>query len=144
MARRKGKKRKPPPVCKAILLCDAVLTDPFTGKGSVIGILSQFVVPAFPGESPPFFVYLQLTNGIGRYTLSIELRDRATDAAMHEGTLMDLEFAERATKNIVVIPMPPLPLPHAGAYDFIVFAEGQEIDRQQFDAVMQEPSDGEE
>lgn len=144
MAEGEGAKRKPPPVCKAILLCDAVLTDPFTGKGSLIGILSQFTLPEFPGDTPPFFVYLQLTDGIGSYLLSIELRDRATDEAMYEGELMEIEFAERAVKNNIVLPMPPLPLPHPGAYDFIVFADGQEIDRQQFDAETQEPSDGAE
>jgi len=139
-----AKSRKPPPACKAILLCDAVLTDPFTGKGSVIGILSQFTLPEFPGDTPPFFVYLQLTDGIGSYTLSIEIRDRADDEALFKGVLLKVEFAERGVKNNVVIPMPPLPLPHPGAYDLIMFADAQELDRQQFEAHMQEQIDGPE
>ena len=43
-----------------------------------------------------------------------------------------LVFQERAMKGNLLIPVPPLPLEHDGVYDFVVLADGQEIDRQQF------------
>ena len=38
--------QKPPPVCKAILLCDTVLVDIESGRTSVIGITDTFRVAA--------------------------------------------------------------------------------------------------
>jgi hypothetical protein len=137
MARERGKKRpkpKPPPVCKAILLCDAVLADPFTGKGSVVGIFERFNVLSFPGHTTTFFVYVQMTNGIGRYHITVEIRDD-DDQIIARAGVAEMEFEDRAKKGILLIPVPPVPLLRAGAYDFIVFADGQEIDRQQFVAI---------
>ena len=131
----KGPGKIPPPVCKAILLCDAVLADPFSGKSSIVGIFEQFMVPKFPGMTAQFFVYVQMTSGIGRYRIMIEVRNVEQDQSIATANVAEMEFKDRAHKNILILPVPPLPLPRAGEYDFIVLADGQEIDRQKFMAV---------
>ncbi len=40
-----------------------------------------------------------------------------------------------------MMPVPPLPVAHPGVYDLVVFASGQEIDRQKF-TVSQPGSEG--
>lgn len=141
MAKRKPKKQasgKPPPMCKAILLCDAVLSDPFSRKSAIVGIFENFIVPAFPGMTTPFFVFMQMTNGIGRYQITVEIRrlgHGGQDETIARASVAEMEFKDRAAKSVLIIPVPPLPLPAAGEYDFIVLADGQEIDRQQFNAV---------
>lgn len=44
-----------------------------------------------------------------------------------------------------IVSLPPIPLTHPGPYDFVVFADGLEIDRQQFRAASppEEPDHGE-
>ena len=110
MARKKKDKGViPPPVCKAILLCDAVLADPFTGKGTVVGIFENFLVPQFPGRTSPFFVYVQMTNGIGKYHITIEMRSIPSDQIIAHADVTDMEFKDRSAKNVLLLPVPPLP-----------------------------------
>jgi hypothetical protein len=122
----------PPPVCKAILLCDTILADPFTGKASVVGIFDRFFVQSFPGMTAPFFAYVQVTSGIGRCEITVEVRNVELDQNIAVAKVAEMNFKDRAAKAFLVITVPPLPLPQAGEYDFIVLADGQEIDRQQF------------
>jgi hypothetical protein len=133
--RRRPRAAKPPPACKAILLCDAILVDPFSGKTSLCGLTERFVVAQFPGTTARFYAYLQLTNGIGKYKIAVEVQNVADANTVARGDIVEMTFRDRAAKVILVIPVPSLPLPRAGWYDFIVMADGQEIDRQSFAAV---------
>jgi len=127
-----GKAGKPPPRCKAILLCDQLIVDAQTGKVSVIGVFDGFVVPTMPGRTRPSNAFLQLTDGIGNYSITVEIHDLLEDRVIARAKLAEIGFASRATKGNLVIPVPPLPIDHVGVYDFVVLADGQEIDRQQF------------
>ncbi len=106
MAKRKPKKSQgaiPPPVCKAILLCDAILTDPFSGKTSLVGIFERFVVRQFPGATAPCFAYVQMTNGIGKYRITIEVRNIEHDQNIARANVAEMEFNDRTTKAKVII-----------------------------------------
>jgi hypothetical protein len=105
-------------------------------KMSVVGIFDRFTVPQFPGLTAPCFVYVQMTSGIGHYQFSVEIRDTDLDQPIaRSADLAQAVFKDRTVKQVLIIPIPPLPLPRAGRYDFIVFANGQEVDRQVFEAV---------
>jgi len=136
MAKKGAKKKrgKPPPKCKAILLCDQVILDAITRKLSVIGIFDAFNVPAFPGMTAQFTAFMQVTDGHGEYRITIEIHDLQADAILGRATGPPINLPDRTAKLNYFIPVPPLPLAHAGRYDFVVFADGQEIDRQQFEA----------
>lgn len=129
------KGQRPPPRCKAILLCDQVIVEAGTGRASIIGTLDRFMLPRYPGRMQPFQAFLHLLNGIGRYDIVVELHDLKENRVLGRGVGIGLEFKDRLQRMNVVIPIPPLPLPHPGVYDIVVFANGQEIDRQQFEAV---------
>jgi hypothetical protein len=128
------KEGKPPPKCKAILLCNQTIIEAGTGKVSLVGIFDHFTLPAFPGDTGPFAAYLQMTDGIGQYAITIEVHDLQSDAVIARATGPQLEFPERTAKANVMITVPSLPLRHPGNYDFVVLADGQEVDRQQFSA----------
>jgi hypothetical protein len=55
---------------------------------------------------------------------------------------MGIEVPSRLTFVNIIIPVLPLPVSHAGKYDIVVFANGVEIDRQQF--MVNEVPDGNE
>jgi hypothetical protein len=125
---------KPPPRCKAILLCDQAIVEAGTGKVSLIGIFDRFAVPEFPGLVRQFTAFLQLTDGIGKYRITVEVHDLREDAILARAAIVQIVFQDRAGKANLMIPVPPLLLKHPGGFDFVVLADEQEIDRQQFAA----------
>ena len=124
MAKKKGRKKKgrrPPPVCKAILLCDSVNMDDSTELADILGVFSKLGLERFPSPIPPFIVYLQLTNGVGRYRLTVEVHD------LHNGEVLFrieafIEFDDKLNAQILAIPISLLSLRHPGPYDIIVLA----------------------
>lgn len=133
-----GKKRvgqKPPPKCKAILLCDHTIVEAVTGKISIIGIFDNWCFPQFPHSTRPFMAFLQLTDGLGAYGVSVNVHDLQADQVIAQARMAEVNFPDRVSKVNIMIPVPPLSLHHAGSYDFVVLADDQEIDRQQFQAI---------
>ena len=135
MAKKRGGEKKPPPKCKAILLCDQTILEAVTGKVSIIGIFDNWSFPRFPSHTRQFMAFLQLTNGIGKYAVSVDVHDLQADQIIAQARIAEVTFPERTTKVQLMIPVPPVLLQHAGRYDFVVLADNQEIDRQQFQAV---------
>ena len=133
---------KPPPRCKAILLCDQTIRDAATGRRSMIGIFDHLAFDQFPTHGPTFRVYLQLTDGIGRYQISVEVHDLQEDVLIIRSVPGTIEFRDRLHKLHLFFTVPPLPLPHVGVYDVVVLADGQEIDRQIFLATIRSPNHG--
>lgn len=87
-------------------------------------------------------VFLQLIDGIGRYDLTLEIQDLAEQHTIARGVGPRIAFPDRVTPLQLRLQIPALPLKHPGRYDVIVFADGQEIDRQQFVAVAEEDHGG--
>ncbi len=133
----------PPPKCKAILLCDQTIVEAGTGKISVIGVFDRFVLSEVPGVLRPFTVFVQLTNGVGRYEFSVEIHDLREDTVLARSPTVWAEWKDRLATVNLLIPVPPMQVQHLGAYDLVLLANGEEIDRQQF-RVDQPPSQPEE
>ncbi|HLW64953.1 MAG TPA: hypothetical protein VKS79_06490 [Gemmataceae bacterium] len=143
MARKKGGKKKgqrPPPVCKAILLCQTTMTEVDTNYVSVIRILDEFLLPDLPCAIGPLTVFFQVVNGIGSYETLMEVQDLQDGGVLFrvENTI---EFSDRLTPYYIAITIPSLFLTHPGVYDVVLLADGQEIDRQQFTAKLEEGPD---
>ncbi len=135
---RKSPKRspKPPPKCKAMLLCERAIVERLSGNVSLINTFTAFVLRAFPGFANPFTAFLQLTGGTGRYDVTAELVDLRNDKTFARATGMQIEFKTRLDRINVMIPVPQVKLPHDGRYDFVVYANGQVIERQEFSAIL--------
>jgi hypothetical protein len=131
----RARAEKPLPRCKAILLCDHTIVEAGTGKVSLIGIVHAFAFPTFPALTRPMTAYLQLTEGIGRYEVGLEIRDLAMSQAIAQARGAAIEFADRLATVQLMLPIPALALQHMGPYEVLVFANGQEIDRQKFTAL---------
>ena len=99
MAKKKPAKKepKPPPRCKAILLCDQTILEAGTAKASLIGIFDKFVVPSFPGVVRPYTAYLQLIDGIGDYVLTVEVHDVAQDVVIARMNPITIQFPQRTS-----------------------------------------------
>ena len=97
-AKKKG--RKPPPKCKAILLCDTIIVDGMTGKATIVGIFDEFDVPFFPGQTGPCNAFLQLTDGIGEYEITVEIHDLREDKVIARAQLAKMVFKKERPKVI--------------------------------------------
>ena len=140
-ARKKG--RVPPPTCKAILLCRLAILEQGTGNPSLIGIFDRIILDSLPGMVGECTIFLQLVNGIGFYDIVVEVHDLEQDQVLGRARLPSIDFPDRSARANVVIALPGIPISHPGAYEFVVLANDQEIDRQQFIAALREEiSDG--
>lgn len=136
--RKSGKKpgRKPPPKCKAFLLCQGTIIENGSGNVTIINAFSAFVVQKIPGQTGPFLIFIQLTDGIGEYDAEVEIVDLQDDRIIARAVSpAKLTFPARLTRINVMIPMPPLPVLHGGSYEIRVLGNKQLIERQVFDVV---------
>src|SRR5690348_700706 len=129
MAKKSG--RKPPPKCKAILLCERTIIEEKTGIPSIIGAFDRFFVGSLPSTTGRFSVFLQLIDGLGEYRVTIQIRDLAEGEPIVQSPPRSVQIA-KLELSTVIIECPPLEVTHPGAYDLVVLADDQEIDKQQF------------
>jgi hypothetical protein len=126
---------KPPPKCKAMLLCERTILEVGSNKWSVIGIIHKVVCPRLPAHVLPINAFIQLTEGTGTYAITAGVWDLSTDKPLAQGQGATVEFADRLSVLQFALPLPPLLITHTGSFDVVVFADGQEIDRQKFTVV---------
>ena|ERR1700677_1262134 len=131
---------KPLPQCKAILLCNRAIFEARTGQWSLIGIVHKFVFPKLPAQTQRMTAYLHLVEGIGQYDISAEVWDLTMGHCLAKGQGATVEFQDRLDSRVIEIQMPPLPFHHPGSFDVVVYANGEEIDRQKFTVSCVQPS----
>ncbi len=120
-------KVKPPPKCKAILLCESIWREEGTRKVSLMGLINSQTLASFPGRTKPMRLFLHLVDGIGEYDTSVEFHDLAEDRIIARGKGRPIRFHSRLDPVQEFFVLPPLLIPHAGKYDVVVFANGQEV-----------------
>jgi hypothetical protein len=59
----------------AMVVCDWIYRDPYTGKQTLIGTFSAIGGPSFPLVHPQLAVYVSLTDGRGRMSVRLRLVD---------------------------------------------------------------------
>lgn len=123
---------KPLPHCTALLICEKVSVSQITGAVSLHNLIEEFRLRSFPGRSSRFTIYLQVYDGIGRYSLSVEINDLGDDSSIAVAKVPDLDFPDRLAKIAVTIPIDSVPLPRPGRYELVVFVDGQPLPRQHF------------
>ena len=129
------------PVCKALLLCEKTIIEAGSGDISLINIIDHIPVLAFPGHTVPVEAFVQFTGAQGRYEVVVEVRDCDDDEVLARAVGAGIEISDRNTVCNILIPVPSLKIQHPGLYDFVVLANGQEIQRQQFAVVAIEEED---
>jgi hypothetical protein len=130
MARESRQRLLPPPVCKAILLCEKALRDEFTGLYSLVNIFDNIHLYSLPSLIGPYLLFLQVTDGLGRYRIAVEIHDLGSGSVLAREDQPEIELADKNVKWIGILGVPAFLIKEAGAYDILVLANGQEINRQ--------------
>ncbi|MGH7135009.1 MAG: DUF6941 family protein [Pirellulales bacterium] len=125
---------KPLPQCKAFLICEGVGINNSTGQFNLYNLVNSLTFVQFPAAARPLVAFLQLYDGIGRYEVSVELRDLADESSVAAGIFGHLDFPERLVKMELAVPIDSMRLPHLGRYEIAVLLDGQELATQFIDA----------
>jgi hypothetical protein len=133
MAGKSRKRTKPLPICKAILLCDDVTRDEETHKTNVIGIFDTFQFSSFPGLTSPSKIFLRLADAVGRYSITAEVHDTEHDVILFRSPGSG-EFGNlnEAMSGELWLPVAELRFEGPGEFDMVVFADGIELARTDF------------
>jgi hypothetical protein len=112
----------PPPVLLAALVCDMVILDAMTGKGTVVGIFDVINAPSYPVRHDRLFVFCQLTNGRGQVNIRTSFVDLEDGEKVIFEDTVQAEFVDvRQVANVVIQFIGPV-FPHPGEYRVQVFA----------------------
>lgn len=116
----------PVPIPKAILTCEKVLKDEFTGLFTVIGIFTHVFVYEMPVLVGPFQLFLQFTGGHGEYHIRVDLYDRPSDVIIaSDDTTVELDDTlEVAT---ILLNLPQFEATREGRYEVELFANDESI-----------------
>ncbi|MCX5645910.1 MAG: hypothetical protein NTZ17_14715 [Phycisphaerae bacterium] len=112
----------PPPVLLAALVCDVVILDALTGKGTVVGIFDVLNAPTYPIRHDRLFVFCQLTNGRGSVDIHTKFVDLEDDEKVIFENTVKAKFADVREVANVVSQFLGLVFPHPGEYRVQVFA----------------------
>jgi len=113
------------PRLQAFLVADAVYQDRETGKHVIAGTFARLVVQSVPGElGRAIATYCALIGVSGSVQVSMQFEAAGGDVLLRSSALtltctnpdLLVEFA---------IPVPALPLPRAGAFQFVVLLDGR-------------------
>ena len=106
----------------ALLVCDYVYIDPYTGKRSVHGIFSTFLADAFPVPLPACAVYAAITECHPPVTLRI----RVIDANEEHDPIFEAQGVVTAADPLAVLELnfavAGMTIPSPGEYRVQLFA----------------------
>jgi hypothetical protein len=125
---------KPPPVCKAILMCNRAEIDPMTRRFNLEGVLDTLAMTPSPGPTAPFVVFMLLTGSEGEQGVWVEVHDLKDGAIIGRTPPIAVAFPGRADYIFVKIECPPIFLPSPGRYDLLARCDDGDIDRLRFNA----------
>ena len=126
------------PLLVAALVCDAAVTDPSTGKKSLIGIFDRVNVGAFPAECT-MSLYFKVTDAEGRYKVEVRYIHADTDETLASAE-EELQFPDRLQSRDFLVQFPSLPMPRDGRYAFQLWANSMFLGSAFIDAVPWSPS----
>jgi Family of unknown function (DUF6941) len=127
---------KPPPVCKAILMCNRAEMDPTTRRFTLEGVFDTLAMEPTPGPTAPFVVFMLLTGSQGEQGVWVEVHDLRDGSLVGRTPAIPVAFPGRADYIFVKIECPPIFLPSPGRYDLLVRCDDGDIDRLSFSAVV--------
>jgi hypothetical protein len=121
------KKRRSLPNVKAFLPCEKVIYDQITTCATLVSLFSELSIGAFPGRIPPFWLFLQLTDGmIGKYEIEIEVQDLDNASVLLRFTGGVAEFSYRPERYDIIMMVPPLLLRRpTGRLAVVAFADDE-------------------
>lgn len=121
------------PKTNAMLICDYVITERSTNKKSLIGVFENIGAVHFPCTHFQLSVYIKLTDAQGHYRFRLELVDLKTDTLIGKSEMPDMiQIPNPLITHELVFNLRGLRFPHAGEYEFRIFANDRIFGQKSF------------
>lgn len=115
-----------PPYALAMVICDAIHTDPGTGKRTILGCFSSIHARKFPAVHPIFAVYVAATDGHGKTPMRLQIVDANEERQPIARLEVEADFGDpRMTLELDLV-IANLTFPAAGEYRIQLYA-GNEL-----------------
>jgi Family of unknown function (DUF6941) len=131
-------RRAPTPVVYAVLICDYTIRDGETGKASVVGIFDKISAVEFPAFHSGLFVYVNMADAEGEYTMALELLRSDTMTRIGYGE-QRVTYTDRLVGAELFFDLRGLVFDEPGQYEFRVHANGLHIGGKPFRVVQLKP-----
>jgi hypothetical protein len=127
------------PQCLALIVCDLVIEDQRSGNKSLIGLFNTITAPAVPAGKR-LFVFLSIGGMDQLVPFTLRLMGPMGQVAEMNMQPGPDKRAEPGAVHDIVIEIPGLQLPQAGAYSFELWQESTLMARRGFNLVIQNPA----
>lgn len=105
------------PILQALLVADAIYVDASTGKKIIAGTFNRLVCEDFPATTVVSkHALISLTDVHRSVEIGLRFVDLSTGESLLELHGLVVEADDPLETVELVVELPPLPLPHAGAY----------------------------
>lgn len=131
MGKKNPKRKKPTPLCLAMILCDQIITDRDTGKHTLVGIFNQVGVLSLPSIHSAMSVFISLTEGRGRYNGEVRLVHAETDQVLFQAK-GPLKFENPLQVVEIGMVLPPIQFEQPGVYLLEFYADGTPLGSRKF------------
>lgn len=115
------------PVGLAIVVCDAIHTDPATGKRSLLGLFSVIFGREFPLKVPAMAVYVSLTECRGKFPVILQIIDVNENREAVSRVEGEVEFDNPLGMLEIDFRLGELQFPEPGEYRVQLYAAGEPI-----------------
>lgn len=113
---------KPTPFGLAIVVCDQIIEDKFTGKKSLIGTFNQIATSEFPCRHPQLCVFVSLTEGRGECSARLRIvHDESNHVVAEVGG--NIQFPEVQSVVELNFNMVGLSFPEPGLYSIEFYCD---------------------
>ena len=131
------------PDCLSIILCDAIFTDPTTGKLTLLGVMDYAHAKDFPINCTSLVLYFELTNGRGDFDINLRVVRATADKLEGEEIRkseapIKVKFTEPRTLQRGMFDASGTQLPEPGEYRFILEGNGEYIAERRMTAIRRE------
>lgn len=117
--------------CVSIIVCDDVYRDERTKRLIIVGTFSRITTAALPCRHQRMVVLFTLTNGRGRYELSLGIEHEQTGQVIVEVN-GPLQQENPLAINEINVTLDNLVFPHEGKYWVVVKADKEIIGQRPF------------
>ena len=115
------------PQVNALLLCDQVIVDKYTGKKTLVGIFENINTKKFPIQHPSISVYANLTDAKGVYKIKVTIDDLSNGHEVGEAVIPEITLGDRLATNEIIMNLQGLRFDHAGKYALNLNVNGELI-----------------
>lgn len=115
------------PKVNALLICDQVIVDKYSGKKSLIGIFENINAKKFPVQHPSLAIYASLTDAAGVYSIKVTINELIENTIIGEATIPEMKFTDRLGLNEIIMNLQGLRFNQEGKYALNLYANDEII-----------------